>query len=133
MHPAAINNLRDAIVTDLPESDTDLSDAQRLQVEPLLKMYGVSSVKDARALPPRELILRMFKQSGDPATMEAMKKAKTVVKDISIKRTTKGALADAWIVSRLGEKEFSGMTHFLLERVKDDYLVVYMSKTRNEE
>ena len=128
MHPETIRNQRNAILAGLPKRDADITDAQRTQIDELLKTYDVSTIKDARKLAPQDLVLRMLKHSSESATMQAMKKAKTTVKDISVERTTEGIFADASVVSRLGEKEFSGATHFLLRRVKGKYLVVSMSK-----
>jgi hypothetical protein len=133
MHPETIKNLRDAVLSGFPKRDSDVTDAQRPEVDDLLKVYGVATIREAWKLPPRELVLRMLRRNGQSPTMQAMTRADTTVKGVSVQWTAEGIVADASVVSRLGEREFSGTTHFLLERVKGHYLVVSMAKTREHE
>jgi hypothetical protein len=133
MHPETIKSQRDAILAGLPERDADVTEAQRPEVDPLLKIYDVSSIREARKLPPRELVLRMLRHSSESSTMRTMKRVKTTIKDVSIEQTAHGTLAEVSMVSKLGEKERSGVTEFLLERVNGRYLVVSMGKTQNDE
>lgn len=133
MHPETIKSQRDAILAGLPKRDADVTEAQRPEVDSLLKIYDTSSIKEARNLPPKELVLRMLRHSSESPTMRTMKKVTTTVKDVSIEQTTHGTLAEVSMVSKLGEEERSGVTQFLLERVKGRYLVVSMTKTQNDE
>ena len=133
MHPKSIESQRDAILAGLPRRDADVTEAQRPEVDSLLKIYDVSSIKEARNLPPKELVLRMLRHSSESSTMRTMKTVRTTVKDVSIEQTAHGMLAEVSMVSKLGAKERSGVTQFLLERVKGRYLVVSMSKRQNDE
>jgi hypothetical protein len=133
MHPETIKSQRDAILAGLPARDADVTEAQRPEVDSLLKNYDVSSIREARELPPKELVLRMLRHSSELSTMRTMKKVRTTVKNVSIEQTADGMFAEVSMVSKLGEMERSGVTEFLLERVKGRYLVVSMSKTQNNE
>jgi hypothetical protein len=133
MHPDAIKSQRDAVLADFPKRDVDVTEAQRPEVDSLLKTYGVSTVREARKLPPKELVLRMLKHSSESSTMRTMKNVRTIVQDVSIEQTAHGMLAEVSMVSKLGEKERRGVTEFLLERVNGRYLVVSMSKIQNHE
>ena len=57
---------------------------------------------------------------------------RTTLKTVSIEQTAHGMLAEVFMVSKLDEKERSGVTEFLLQRVKGRYLVVSMSKTQSD-
>ena len=52
MHPETIKSQRDAILAGLPGRDADVTEAQRPEVDSLLNIYEVSSIREARKLPP---------------------------------------------------------------------------------
>jgi hypothetical protein len=133
MHPETIKSQRDGILAALPARDADVTEAKRPEVDLLLKDYDVSSIREARKLPPEELVLRMLRHSSELSTMRTMKKVSTTVENVSIEQTAHGMIAEVSMVSKLGEMERRGVTEFLLERVNGRYLVVAMSKTQSDE
>ncbi|MCM8543450.1 MAG: hypothetical protein NE328_24485 [Lentisphaeraceae bacterium] len=129
-HPELLKKLKGMLLESLPTVDENPSKSNDKEIQKVLSMLQVKSIKEARELSDKDFYYRFWKFMNKSGTMDAFKLIEINNLDIKVSKKDNYFVAVLSGKTQLLDKAISGSRNIEIKKLNNRFLISNISKTK---